>query len=367
MRAAPPMMLTTWPCDALSSGQNSRRQPHRAEELERVAVEPGLVRQFEEIARAGGARVVDQDVAALEALIDALEHLPGSPRAGAGRPRPSTARRRRPARSPSAPSPGARATTPPARSARPRARRPSRLPRPMPRLPPETTTTLSLNSPGIPFLRFSLMLGCYHARTRREQRTGMKSIFVDCNNQLDQVFARVHRTRRSADRRSTPRRFSRPTCLASSPATTSASTIIPTCRPRSWRECAGLKHIVFLGTGASSYMDVPALAQLGITVHTIKGYGDIAVAEHTVALMFAAARGLARMDRATRGRHLGAARRHAAAGQDARPDRARRHRAGSRAHRPRHRHGGDRLEPDAARRCRRAGWPISTPCWRPRT
>jgi D-3-phosphoglycerate dehydrogenase len=47
-------------------------------------------------------------------------------------------------------------------------------------------------------------------------------------------------------------------------------------------------------------MDVPALAQLGITVHTIKGYGDVAVAEHTVAMMFAAARGLARMDRATR-------------------------------------------------------------------
>jgi D-3-phosphoglycerate dehydrogenase len=48
-------------------------------------------------------------------------------------------------------------------------------------------------------------------------------------------------------------------------------------------------------------MDVPALAQLGITVHTIKGYGDTAVAEHTMALMFAAARGLARMDCATRG------------------------------------------------------------------
>jgi D-3-phosphoglycerate dehydrogenase len=65
-------------------------------------------------------------------------------------------------------------------------------------------------------------------------------------------------------------------------------------------QCPGLKHIVFLGTGASSYMDVSALAQLGITVHTIKGYGDVAVAEHTVAMMFAAARGLARMDRATR-------------------------------------------------------------------
>jgi len=58
--------------------------------------------------------------------------------------------------------------------------------------------------------------------------------------------------------------------------------------------------IVFLGTGASSYMDVPALGARGVTVHTIKGYGNRAVAEHTIALMFACARELARMDRAVR-------------------------------------------------------------------
>ena len=65
-------------------------------------------------------------------------------------------------------------------------------------------------------------------------------------------------------------------------------------------QCKDLKHIVFLGTGASSYMDVPALNRLGVKVHTIKGYGDTAVAEHTVALMFACCRDLARMDRAVR-------------------------------------------------------------------
>jgi D-3-phosphoglycerate dehydrogenase len=57
---------------------------------------------------------------------------------------------------------------------------------------------------------------------------------------------------------------------------------------------------VFLGTGASSYMDVPALNGLGVQVHTIKGYGDTAVAEHTIALMFACCRGVAWMDRAVR-------------------------------------------------------------------
>jgi D-3-phosphoglycerate dehydrogenase / 2-oxoglutarate reductase len=69
----------------------------------------------------------------------------------------------------------------------------------------------------------------------------------------------------------------------------------------SLRQCPSLKHVIFLGTGARSYMDPEALAELGITVHTIKGYGDIAVAEHTIALMWAAARGLAAMDRAMRG------------------------------------------------------------------
>jgi D-3-phosphoglycerate dehydrogenase len=65
--------------------------------------------------------------------------------------------------------------------------------------------------------------------------------------------------------------------------------------------CPDLKHIIFLGTGARSYMNPEALAALGVTVHTIKGYGDIAVAEHTIALMWAAARSLAEMHRSVKG------------------------------------------------------------------
>jgi D-3-phosphoglycerate dehydrogenase len=65
-------------------------------------------------------------------------------------------------------------------------------------------------------------------------------------------------------------------------------------------KCAGLKHVVFLGTGARSYMNPEELAELGITVHLIKGYGDTAVAECAIALMWAAARGLAQMDREMR-------------------------------------------------------------------
>jgi D-3-phosphoglycerate dehydrogenase len=65
-------------------------------------------------------------------------------------------------------------------------------------------------------------------------------------------------------------------------------------------QCAGLKHVVFLGTGARSYMNPEELAELGISVHLIKGYGDTAVAESAIALMWASARVLAQMDREMR-------------------------------------------------------------------
>ena len=67
------------------------------------------------------------------------------------------------------------------------------------------------------------------------------------------------------------------------------------------RLCKSTKHVVFLGTGARSYMSPEELADIGIAVHTIKGYGDTAVAECAFALMWEAARGLARMDREMRG------------------------------------------------------------------
>ena len=61
--------------------------------------------------------------------------------------------------------------------------------------------------------------------------------------------------------------------------------------------CPTLKAIVFLGTGAASFIDLQAAERLGIRVRAYGGYGDQSVAEHAIALMFAAARGIARMDR----------------------------------------------------------------------
>ena len=71
-------------------------------------------------------------------------------------------------------------------------------------------------------------------------------------------------------------------------------------------KCRGIEHVVFLGTGARSYMNPEELAGLGITVHIIRGYGDTAVAECAIALMWASAKGFARMDRGMRaGQWLG--------------------------------------------------------------
>jgi D-3-phosphoglycerate dehydrogenase len=61
------------------------------------------------------------------------------------------------------------------------------------------------------------------------------------------------------------------------------------------KKCKGLKHIVFLGTGAASFVDLAAAARLGIKVSTISGYGDTTVAEHAMGLVFAAARHIATM------------------------------------------------------------------------
>ena len=69
------------------------------------------------------------------------------------------------------------------------------------------------------------------------------------------------------------------------------------------RQCKGLRHVVFLGSGARSYMNPEELQAIGISVHTIKGYGDTAVAEFAIGLMWAAAKGIVRMDREMRTGH----------------------------------------------------------------
>ena len=127
----------------------------------------------------------------------------------------------------------------------------------------------------------------------------MKSLFIDCNDQLASVWLHVLR----AD--DPPIEVNRkPFALAELPRLLDGCAIciddhsyMPT---ELVAQCGALEHIVFLGTGASSYMNPAELAARGVTVHTIKGYGDIAVAEHAIALMLAASRDVAAMDRGIR-------------------------------------------------------------------
>jgi D-3-phosphoglycerate dehydrogenase / 2-oxoglutarate reductase len=127
----------------------------------------------------------------------------------------------------------------------------------------------------------------------------MKSLFIDCNDQLAPVWESVIRPG------DPPIEVNRkPYALGDLPAVLEGYTIcvddhsyLPT---ELIDKCDTLKHVVFLGTGAASYMNIAELAARGIKVHTIRNYGDTAVAEHAMALMFAACRDIAAMDREVR-------------------------------------------------------------------
>src|SRR5947199_7150552 len=128
----------------------------------------------------------------------------------------------------------------------------------------------------------------------------MRGVFVDANESLAVIFERLEKPgdpkvliHRDPD--ITPEQY--PQILDGAEIAIVDHTALPTDIAK---KCSGLKHVVFLGTGARSYMNPEELAELGIEVHLIKGYGDTAVAECAVALIWEGARGLARMDRGIR-------------------------------------------------------------------
>ncbi len=128
----------------------------------------------------------------------------------------------------------------------------------------------------------------------------MRGVFIDANGSLATIFERqtvagdpAVKVNRNADITADEI----PAALGGAEIIIIDHTPLPT---EIAKKCTGLKHVVFLGTGARSYMNPEELAELGITVHLIKGYGDTAVAECAIALMWASARGLAAMDREMR-------------------------------------------------------------------
>jgi D-3-phosphoglycerate dehydrogenase / 2-oxoglutarate reductase len=128
----------------------------------------------------------------------------------------------------------------------------------------------------------------------------LRGVFVDANESLAVIFERLQKAsdpivRINRDPDVTPHQL--PKVLDGAEIAIVDHTALPTDVAR---QCTGLKHVVFLGTGARSYMNPEELAELGVTVHLIKGYGDTAVAESAIALMWASARVLAQMDREMR-------------------------------------------------------------------
>src|ERR1700761_2384224 len=128
----------------------------------------------------------------------------------------------------------------------------------------------------------------------------VRGVFVDANGSLADIFEHPNvaghppvRVNRNADIPSEQM----PELLDGAEIVIIDHTPLPTDVAK---RCSGLKHVVFLGTGARSYMNPEELAELGISVHLIKGYGDTAGTECAIALMGAAARGLAAMDRGMR-------------------------------------------------------------------
>jgi len=124
----------------------------------------------------------------------------------------------------------------------------------------------------------------------------MKTLFIDCDTHLVASWASTHRAGDPSIDVNTKKlaRDDVPKAAAGYQIIIDDHTYFPA---EILERCTALKHIVYLGTGASSYIDMAAAERLGIGVSTIKGYGDTAVAEHAIALMLAAAREVARMDR----------------------------------------------------------------------
>ncbi|HEY2873368.1 MAG TPA: NAD(P)-dependent oxidoreductase [Reyranella sp.] len=127
-----------------------------------------------------------------------------------------------------------------------------------------------------------------------------KTLFIDSTPDIDAVWKRVHGVTDipvtvnmgPVDEKDVPAKVAGYDTVINDATYFSAPTL---------EKCTGLKHIVFLGTGAASFVDIAAAQKLGIKVSTISGYGDTTVAEHAMGLVFAAARHIATMHGIVRG------------------------------------------------------------------
>lgn len=127
----------------------------------------------------------------------------------------------------------------------------------------------------------------------------MRAIFVDCTPELRLVMERL--------------KLPQPASVAINEGSPTAAELVSLCRgfdvvftehtvlpPNLFDHCPSISVVIFMGTGADTYVDLEDAQRRGVKVLTTPGYGDRAVAEHALALMFAAARNIVRMDREIR-------------------------------------------------------------------
>lgn len=99
----------------------------------------------------------------------------------------------------------------------------------------------------------------------------MRGVFVDANEALAVIMERLEKpgdpkVRINRDPDIKPEQY--PEILDGAEIAIVDHTALPTDVAK---KCAGLKHVVFLGTGARSYLNPEELAEFGISVHLIKG------------------------------------------------------------------------------------------------
>ncbi|MFQ5959304.1 MAG: 2-hydroxyacid dehydrogenase [Alphaproteobacteria bacterium] len=127
----------------------------------------------------------------------------------------------------------------------------------------------------------------------------MSAIFIDCRPEVAELYTGdlPGIVPGLAVNMGTPAEGELPALLAGHAAALVFNTALP---EPVLAACPDLRLVVYLSTGVSSYIDLGVAERLGIRVRSVRGYGDQAVAEHAFALMLAAARDLAAMDRGVR-------------------------------------------------------------------
>lgn len=176
----------------------------------------------------------------------------------------------------------------------------------------------------------------------------MRAIFVDCTPELSCVIDRgglpVPSTIEINE--GSPTEDELITLCKAAEVIVVEHTVVP---PAVLDACPTVRAIIFMGTGAGTYINLDDAARRGVEVYTTPGYGDRSVAEHAFALMLSAARGIVAMDRGIRGGVWAPAGGRQLKGGEDRGPRPRRYRSLHGGSRARNRHGGCGLESDAAR------------------